>query len=99
MPTSSVVVVLTLPGLAGLVGRFGARLGRVGAVGAALTVTGSSPPSGLAAVEAFAFPAPARGDPALLEFAGPILGSVAVRRSPAQSARWAVSRCRTAEMR
>ena len=74
--TGLAVVALSLGGIAGLAILHGRRWGRLGTVAVAVTVVGLVAATGLAALEAFAFPAVARADPGLLDFDGPIAGSL-----------------------
>jgi hypothetical protein len=71
------VVVLSLGGIAGLALVHRGRWGRLGALGVAMAVVGLVATAGLTAIEAFAFPALARAEPALLDFDGPIAGTPA----------------------
>jgi hypothetical protein len=71
------VVALSLAGIAGVALLHRGRWGRLGAVAVTLTGTGLVGTAGLAAIEAFTFPAVARADPALLDFDGPIVGTAA----------------------
>jgi hypothetical protein len=71
------VVPLSVAGIAGLALLHGTRWGRLGTIAVAVSVVGLSAAAGLAAIEAFTFPAVARGEPALLGFDGPIAGTPA----------------------
>ncbi len=84
----TLVVVLTLFGLAGLIARFGTVMGRLGVVGAVLAVPGLVVAGGLFLTEAFVFPLLAREDPGLLDLDGLLLGSAAFRLAAGFAGLW-----------
>jgi hypothetical protein len=84
----TLVIVLTLFGLAGLMARYGTVLGRLGIVGAVLAVPGLVVAGGLFLTEAFVFPVLARKDPGLLDLDGSFLGSPAFRLAAGGAGLW-----------
>lgn len=71
------VVLLSFAGLAGVALVHQGRWDRLGTVAVVVTGVGLVGAAGLAAIEAFIFPAVARTEPALLDFDGPIAGTPA----------------------
>ena len=84
----TLVVILTLFGLAGLMARFGTVLGRLGVIGAVVAVPGLVVSGGLFLAEAFVFPILAREDPGLLDLDGAFLGSALLRLAAGCAGLW-----------